>query len=230
MVLPKKKTRVSPRTTTARKSHKMAGTSPDRRRSIINEAAKLFARKGFDATSMRDIAAAVNITVGASYWYFRSKEELFSAVHAAGLKATRNAVLRAIEGHTDSWMRLQAAAEAHCEALLNPVDAIAVLIPPNLGTIRRQLIAHREQYERVFRGLVDALDLPKDVDRQVFRLQFLTGLNGTLTWYRMGGKYSPAEVARQFLRMLRRPARRAFPPKAATHPTVKHTPRKPRPA
>lgn len=70
-----------------------AGPSPDRRSSILSEAARLFARKGFDATSMRDIAGAANITVGASYWYFASKEELFSAVHATGLKAIRESVL-----------------------------------------------------------------------------------------------------------------------------------------
>ena len=42
--------------------------------------------------AMRDIARAANITVGASYLYFASKEELFSAVYGAGLKAVRDAV------------------------------------------------------------------------------------------------------------------------------------------
>ncbi|MBM3345209.1 MAG: TetR/AcrR family transcriptional regulator, partial [Betaproteobacteria bacterium] len=178
---------------------------PDRRRTIINEAARLFARKGFDATSIRDIAAAVKITVGALYWYFESKEELFSAVHAAGLKAMRDAVEQAIRGIDDPWARLQAAAEAHCEALLRPVDAVAVLIPPSLGPIRRQLIGHRDKYERLFRRLVADVDTPAGVDRNVFRLQFLTGLNGTLTWYRADGKFTPTEIARQYMRMLRRP-------------------------
>jgi AcrR family transcriptional regulator len=200
-------TRSTVATKRAKAARKTPAASPDRRSTIINEAAKLFARKGFDATSMRDIASAVKITVGASYWYFESKEELFSAVHSAGLKAMREAVTRAIDGIEDPWDRLEAAAEAHCEALLNPVDAVAVLIPPSLGPIRRKLIGHRDQYERLFRKLVADVELPEGVDRNVFRLQFLTGLNGTLTWYSAGGKFTPTEIARQYMHMLRRPER-----------------------
>ena len=187
----------------ARPARSMPAASIDRRRTIINEAAKLFARKGFDATSMRDIASAVKITVGASYWYFASKEELFTAVHEAGLKAMRRAVQKAIEGINDPWDRLEAAAVAHCDSLLHPVDAVAVLIPASLGPIRRRLIGHRAQYEKLFRDLVSKVEPPPGVDPNVFRLQFLTGLNGTLTWYRKGGKYTPAEIARQYVRMLR---------------------------
>ena len=180
-----------------------AALPPDRRSSIISEAAKLFARKGFDATSMRDIARAAHITVGASYWYFASKEELFSAVHATGLKAIRKAVLKAIDGVADPWARLEIAAQAHCNALLHPRGAIAVLLPPSLGPIRRRLVAQRDQYDKLFRELIEPLDIPKGVDRKVFRMQLLVSLNGTFAWYRPGGKYSPGEIAQQVVRMLR---------------------------
>lgn len=172
----------------------------------------MFAQKGFDATSMRDIAGAAKITVGASYWYFASKEELFSAVHAAGLKAIRESVQKAIIGIADPWTRLEIAAEAHCNALLHPQDAAAVLLPPSLGPIRRRLVAQRDQYDKLFRDLIEPLDIPEGVDRKVFRMQILVALNGTAAWYRPDGKYSPGEIARQFIWMLRprtkKPARK----------------------
>jgi hypothetical protein len=58
----------------------------------------------------------------------------------------------------------------------------------------------------MFMALVDALGLPADIDRHVFRLHVLSALNGTKFWYRPGGK-TPSEIGRQLVRMLRPAAR-----------------------
>jgi AcrR family transcriptional regulator len=50
-------------------------------RRILECALELFREKGFDKTSMRDIADAANVAVGASYYYFRTKEELVLAYY-----------------------------------------------------------------------------------------------------------------------------------------------------
>src|SRR5262249_37048447 len=50
-------------------------TKGERTREVMLEAAlKLFRRRGFDETTMRDIAEATNMSLGASYYYFESKE------------------------------------------------------------------------------------------------------------------------------------------------------------
>ena len=54
---------------------------PPRRETIIEAASALFARNGYDGTSMRDIAAESGILAGSLYYYFASKEEMFAAVH-----------------------------------------------------------------------------------------------------------------------------------------------------
>lgn len=173
---------------------------------ILSEAARLFAKHGFDATSMREIAAAVNLTVGSLYWYFDSKEKLFSAVNEAGINAMYDAVVRATDGIHDPWDRLTAAAEAHCDSLLNPKDVMAVFIPSTLGPIRRKLVAQRDRYEDLFRELVEALELPDHVDKTLFRLQLLAGLSGVLSWYKPAGRFTAREIARRYVQMLRRGA------------------------
>lgn len=194
---------------------------PDRRQFIIGEAAKLFSHHGYDATSMRDLASATDMTIGTLYWYFSSKEELFSAVHAAGIKAIQDAVEQAIEGIKDPWDRLEAATKAHCRLLLNPSDAVAILsptLPASLGAARRTLLAQRDKYEKLIRVLFDALEFPNGVDRNVLQLHFLVALNGTPHWYKAGGRYSPEAIGQQLVLMIRPQAAQAAGKQRRPHP------------
>ena len=51
----------------------------ERRREILDAAMRLFAERGYDAVSMRDISRAAGITAGLCYHYFDSKQKLFAA-------------------------------------------------------------------------------------------------------------------------------------------------------
>lgn len=188
-----------------------------RRRQIMTEAARLFAARGFDATKIRDIAAAAGILGGSIYYYFASKEEIFLAVYSAGMETISSAVKTAIDGISDPWDRLEAAAVAHCEALL-ATHELPVLVSPYFSEsilgLRGVLIAQRDRYDRLIDSIIDDLDLPASVDRKIFRLHFLGALNWMPTWYRPGSRYKPSEIARQLVAMIRsehglRAARRA---------------------
>src|ERR1700682_6444579 len=89
-----------------------APASPDEgnaRQTIISEAARLFARLGYDGTSMREIARASDIQASSAYHHFQSKDALFLAVHESGIDAIFNAVARAIANIQGPWDRLEAA-------------------------------------------------------------------------------------------------------------------------
>ena len=47
---------------------------------ILGEGIKLFLQKGFRGTTIEDITDAVNITKGAFYWHFKSKNELLNTI------------------------------------------------------------------------------------------------------------------------------------------------------
>ncbi len=62
-----------------------------RRRQILEAAARCFARSGFHATSMQDILREAELSAGAVYRYFRSKEELIAAIADEAFSGVREA-------------------------------------------------------------------------------------------------------------------------------------------
>lgn len=65
--------------------------SVDKREHIINTAIKLFASKGFEGTSIRDLAAAADVNVAMVNYYFGSKEKLFESMVEHNVAYTRGA-------------------------------------------------------------------------------------------------------------------------------------------
>ena len=59
----------------------------NRKGDLIAAAAKLFRQKGFDATSTRDIAAAVGMRSGSPFYHFKSKGDLLYAVMTEGMRS-----------------------------------------------------------------------------------------------------------------------------------------------
>lgn len=199
-------TAAAPRPRRTRPVPKSQATPFDRRQQILVEAARLFAAKGFEATSVRDIANATGILAGSLYYHFASKEELFVAVHAAGMAILIRTAQDAIRDVSDPWERLAAAAAAHCTALLESSDFMLLVVPnfpKSIGQYRDELIRQRDEYEGIISGVVAALDLPATINPRLFRLHFIGALNWTQSWYRAGSGLTPAEIGRQLVAMLR---------------------------
>jgi len=180
---------------------------PDNRRTLLlDEAARLFGARGYDSTSMRDIAAAVGMLPGSLYYHFPSKEDLLVAVYTIGMEQMRDAVLAAITPVTDPWDRLEAAAAAHLGTLLDKRGYAAAVIGgfsiAAAPSVRTELVRQRDRYEATFRDLVAALPLGPHQDRQFLRLALLGALNWTLAWYHPGGD-DPATVARRLVGQFR---------------------------
>ena len=69
-----------------------------RRDAILAAAKKVFARKGFHATTMADIAKAAHLSYGSVYWYFDSKDALFHALMESEEAALRDHIATALAG------------------------------------------------------------------------------------------------------------------------------------
>jgi AcrR family transcriptional regulator len=180
----------------------------NKRQQILEAAARQFCACGFHGANMRDVAADAGVLAGSIYYHFASKDALFVAVHGAAIDMMTNAVRGAITGIADPWVRLEAAAAAHCEALNGDsafVGVIAPIFPVTVGDLRSQLTAQRDAYESMFTEMIGKLELGAEIDPKIFRLHVLAALNGTKFWYSPGGM-APSEIGRQLIRMLRRPA------------------------
>lgn len=69
-----------------------------RRDAILAAAKKVFAKKGFHATTMADIAKAARLSYGSVYWYFDSKDLLFHALMESEEAALRDHIAAALAG------------------------------------------------------------------------------------------------------------------------------------
>lgn len=175
------------------------------REALMAVSARLFARGGFDATSMRDIASEAGMLAGSMYYHFPSKNDLIAAVYAEGVAEIGGAVDRALVGLQEPWSRLEAACVAHLESLLADRTHAAVMTADLSrldSKLRRRLVTMRDGYERRFVDLVATLPLAPGIDRTIWRLQLLGALNWTPTWYR-AGKKSPAAIGRALVASLR---------------------------
>ena len=172
---------------------------------ILDEAARLFRARGFHGASVRDIVAAVDMLPGSLYYHFATKEALLAAVYAEGVRRISEAVGTAIAGKRDPWERLEAAAIAHLEALLQESDYAQVVIrvrPSDAPSVEGELVKLRDDYERLFVELVQGLPLARGTDRRSFRLMLLGALNWSQTWYH-AGKDNPRAIAKHFVALLR---------------------------
>jgi AcrR family transcriptional regulator len=185
-----------------------------RRDQILAEAAKLFYERGYAATSVRDIANATGLLPGSLYYYVKSKEELFLEVHRLGMKALLDAAHGACIGIDDPWSKLEAIAVAHSRVLLEDrglMIMVAPLFSAEFASLKDEIIRQRTEYEVVIDNVIAELDLSEDIDRRLFRLQFLGALNWAQTWYSPDGKRTAAEIGAHLVRLLR-PAVDGHPP------------------
>lgn len=179
-----------------------------RRLQLLDEAARLFGSKGYEHTSMRDIAAAFGILPGSLYHHFASKDELFVAVYEAGVTHILDAVSAAVASQQAPWDRLEAACVAHLQVLLQKQSYAAAVITDWSAAqtpswpVRDALVRQRDRYEEVFEALIAALPLAAGIDRHYFKLGLLGALNWSLTWYRPG-RETPATVARRLVALFR---------------------------
>ena len=188
----------------ARTSSVRAPRQDNRREAILDASAALFSRRGYHATSLRDIAAAAGMLPGSVYYHFASKDALLLAVYAAGVERIAARVDAAVEKASAPRPRLEAACVAHLETLLERSDYAQVVVrvlPRDAAAVSAELARLRNDYERRFSALIDALALPENVDTKLLRLALLGALNGARVWYRPNG-HSPETIAKRFLGLL----------------------------
>ncbi len=196
----------SPDPAGAARAARAGGPRPgNRRQALLDAAARLFARQGFHAASMREIAGAAGMLPGSLYYHVASKDELLLAVYAEGVRRIAARVDGAVAQARTPWERLEAACIAHAEMLLDGGGDYAQVVirvrPQDCPAMAARLIALRDAHEDRFKTLVAELDPPAGTDRQALRLMLLGALNWAQTWYRPGGD-PPAAVARRLLALL----------------------------
>src|SRR2546430_16146613 len=95
------------------------------RDAILGEAATLFARQGYRATTLDDVADALDIKKASLYHYIRSKEELLTEIYDRILTRIDAAVRPVAESGLPADERLRRMAHAHLEVVTAERDMLA---------------------------------------------------------------------------------------------------------
>lgn len=103
---------------------KIAGRSTPKaeetRARILAAALGLFRERGFDETTMRDIASAAEVAIGAAYYYFESKEALVMAFYGEASQTMHEQIEAALGRKIDLKARLRAVIDVKFESRTQP--------------------------------------------------------------------------------------------------------------
>ena len=183
----------------ARRSH-------SRLSQVLDEAARVFAQRGFAAASVREIVQPVGMLPGSLYYHFPTKDDLLVAVYQEGVRRILANVDGAIAGLADPWERLEAACVAHLQSILNQTNYSQVVIrirPGDAGPVEEKLTALRNSYEQRFSELMAEIPAIETASRSDLRLFLMGALNWSQTWFRDDGALAPEQIARRLIRLLR---------------------------
>jgi AcrR family transcriptional regulator len=121
---------------TATRARAVTDEAKERRREVILSAAKrVFARKGYHATTIADVAKAARISYGSVYWYFDSKDALFHALMDGEEVALRRHIDAALEGldrEADGEEAFRASVRATFEFFEDDRDVVKLLFRDSL--------------------------------------------------------------------------------------------------
>jgi TetR/AcrR family transcriptional regulator, cholesterol catabolism regulator len=121
----------------------------DRTAEIIYKASRIFYEKGFDGTSMNDIANAMGLTKAGLYHYVESKEDLLFTIMNFALDWLEREVIEPAGGISDPYERLRWVIRRHGRSMIEGDGAVAIVAEELLALSpkhRKQIEARRQVY------------------------------------------------------------------------------------
>jgi AcrR family transcriptional regulator len=188
---------------------------------ILLAAADVLQRNGYEATTMKDIAAAVNLTAASLYHHFRNKDALLLAVLEAGLEQVIRQIEPIVQSSQSSDQKLRAIISKHVVSLTQNTAVGAAMVfeirslmgvkpvSNNANRADKQaytefisrrdaFFARRDQFENLFRQVIRegiANGTFRTVDVGIFTNTMLGAYNWVGVWYKPGGRLDGQQIA-----------------------------------
>jgi len=109
------------------------------KRKIFETSMKLFAEKGYDATSVEEITAVVGIAKGTLYYHFSSKEEIFNFLIDEGMKLLQNSIEIKTAKCENAIEKLKAVILIQIKVLVKYEDLLTILLSQIWGKEPRNI-------------------------------------------------------------------------------------------
>ena len=179
----------------------------ERTAEIYCKAAQIFHEQGYDATSMNDLAKALDITKAGLYYYIESKEDLLFRIINFGLDWLDKEVIVPAKQLLDAEERLRFIIQSHGGELIKGVHAIPILTDET-SSLSPKLRKQVEKRKRVYFDLVrkTLMDLKQqgklqDVDVTVATFSLFGMLLWLPRWYKRGGYLSANQTLDQVTKL-----------------------------
>jgi AcrR family transcriptional regulator len=181
---------------------------------ILRAAIVLFRERGYHGSSMRTLARRLRLEAASLYYHYPSKQDILFAILDRTLDELLAGVGRAVAAADGPEARLRAAVRFHVlfhtdsqhEAFVSASE-LRSLTAANL----RLVLTRRDEYERVFRGLLAAgvrAGVFQVSDVRLTAMAILTMCTGVATWFSECGRLAPDAIAERYVEMILRSVKR----------------------
>ena len=185
-------------------------TLVDSRQEILRTAARLFQQRGYDATSMNDVAAALKLSKGGLYHHFQSKDEILFEIMNHAMEITQERVIAPVRGIIDPVERLRALIRLHIEVVLSPRDReITVMLHENHPlppTLRKRINTRKKEYIHFVESLMAEVQKVKQgkggVSPRAAAFALLGMINWIYQWYKPEGNLQTHNLVPQFTELV----------------------------
>lgn len=179
------------------------------RKSLLNSALELFEKQGFDRTSVQEIADRANLTKGAFYHHFESKDDLLRHIQEEYLEAQLAAMERIEAGSTEPRARVAELIRFSLTSVAEYRAHVTIFYQERrylAGPMFEEVTRKRDTVEAAFAGViragVEAGVFRKDLDPRIVTFGLVGMCAWAYQWFNVGGPLSVDEVARQFSAMV----------------------------
>jgi len=180
----------------------MAG--PERKLEIRAKAAEVFADRGFDRASIRDLAKAAEMSLAGLYYYYRGKDEILFDIQFQSFQTLLEVHAEALAGVTDPIEKLNKVIGAHCAYFASHLPEMKVMSRESEqleGEFGKEVGELRRRYVRLVKGILEEIAKEKGMrenTRPEIAVFLLFGMmNWMYTWYDRDRDGEPHAIANQ---------------------------------
>lgn len=193
----------------------LPGDDDSRRHQLLRESARLFREKGYDGTSVRDIAQATGLQSGSWVYHFPTKQDILVAVMEQGLVDALARIEAIAAQELPPRRKFEQLVRTHLDTILAPgQDFIPVVLyewRSLEAAARKRVTVPLKRYEAVWRQAIEALQQTGEWPgrTRIDVLLLFGALNWMARWYQPGGELDIDTLARECVSFfLRTPGKR----------------------
>jgi len=179
-----------------------------KRENIKECAAKLFRKKGYKATSMRDIAQEVGVEAASLYNHIKSKQELFQELLLQMANLFTKGMDEINESSYTPLIKLEKLISMHVKFAVEYTDSISLITHEWVhleGTPLDEFTALRDTYEKKFEDIIkDCITEGyfSPVNSEIALFSILSTLRWLYSWYTKQNNLNPVELEKEFIHCL----------------------------